>query len=438
VFAAFDKSGSPGCALAVTRDGRIVYEHGYGSAELEWDIPIGPTTVFNIGSISKQFVAASIVLLAERNKLSLDDDIRKHIPELPSYEAPITIRQLLHHTSGVRDLLELMVLAGKDINTHYRIEEYLDILARQKELNFPPGSQYLYSNSGFLLLGVVVQRTSGMSLRQFADQNIFQPLGMKDTHFHDDNRMIVVRRAESYAPAPGGGWRLDYSTNFDRVGPGGVNTTVEDMVRWDHSFDTGALGGPNFRATMLTRGVLNNGDTIPYALALVHGQQGGLATISHGGSSLGFRAQYLRFPDQHLSTIVLCNTPTNPTRLAAEVAQLYLRDAMRPGAVSSATSAGPARAEHVDVILGPSDLLMYAGQYWSDEIAARYDVAVKDGKLVVKRFGFEEVPLEAIGADKFLGAFGTIEFRRTPGGAVNEFRLQGGRMKNLLFRRAGG
>ena len=140
IFAAFDKPGSPGCALAVVRDGRIVYEHGYGTAELEWSIPITPATVFNIGSLSKQFVAASIVLLAEQGKLSLDDDIRKYVPELPRYEAPISLRQLLHHTSGVRDLLELMLLAGKDINTHYRIDEYVDILARQKEATSRPAA----------------------------------------------------------------------------------------------------------------------------------------------------------------------------------------------------------------------------------------------------------------------------------------------------------
>jgi CubicO group peptidase (beta-lactamase class C family) len=442
VFAAFDKPGSPGCALGVAQQGKMLYEKGYGMAELEWAIPNSPGAVFNVGSMSKEFVAASIVLLSERRALSLDDDIRRFIPEMPRYQAPITIRELLHHTSGIRDMLELMVLAGRDINTHYRIEEYLDLLSRQKELNFPPGSAHLYSNSGYLLLGVIVQRASGMSLREFAEKNIFGPLGMKDTHFHDDNRMIIERRAISYAPS-GDHWMLDYSTNFDRVGPGGVNTTVRDMALWDHSFDTGALGGPNFRATMLTRGVLTNGDTIPYALALVHGEQGGLPTISHGGSSLGFRAHYVRFPEQHLAVIVQCNTPTNPARLAAQVAELYLGDVMKSGTVTAAgTGAAPAteRARGAGAssatTLSAAALAPYAGEYRSEEIGVTYRVAVRDGRLVVQRFGFEEIPVTPTGADRFRGTFGTLEFKRTSSG-VPEFRLQGGRMKNLLFKRVG-
>jgi CubicO group peptidase (beta-lactamase class C family) len=432
VFSAYDTPGSPGCALGVAQNGRMLYEHGYGTAELEWGIPISPTTVFNVGSISKQFVAASIALLAERGQLSLDDDIRKFVPELPAYQAPITIRELLHHTSGIRDMLELMYLAGVDINTHHSTDEYLGLLARQKELNFPPGTQHLYSNSGYFLLGLVVQRVSGTSLRTFAEQNIFGPLGMTDTHFHDDNRMIIPRRAESYARA-GDRWLLDYSTNFDRVGPGGVNTTVRDMVRWDHSFDTGSLGGPAFRTTMLTRGVLANGDTIPYALALVHGEQGGLPTISHGGSSLGFRAHYLRFPEQHVAVVVLCNTPTNSARLAAQVAALYLGGQMRPSTVAAATQQQGA-GEPKEVALGASELQSFTGTYRSDELDATFRIVPKGERLVVRRSGADDVTLVPIGGDRFRSAIGTLEFSRASAGE-REFRLQGGRMKNLLFRR---
>lgn len=430
VFATYDAPGSPGCALGVAQNGRMLYEHGYGTAELEWGIPISPATVFNVGSISKQFVAASIALLAERGQLSLDDDIRKFVPELPRYQAPITVRQLLHHTSGIRDMLELMYLAGLDINTHHSTEEYLGLLARQKELNFAPGTQHLYSNSGYFLLGLVVQRVSGTSLRTFAERNIFSALGMKDTHFHDDNRMIIPRRAESYARA-GDHWVLDYSTNFDRVGPGGVNTTVRDMALWDHSFDTGALGGPAFRATMLTRGVLANGDTIPYALALVHGEQGGLRTISHGGASLGFRAHYLRFPEQHVAVIVLCNTPANPARLAAQVATLYLGDRMRPPTV--AATAQQSAGEASEVPLAASQLERFVGEYRSDELDATFRLAAKDGRLVVRRVGADDVPLVPIGGGRFRSPLGTLEFSTQTG--EREFRLQGGRMKNLLFRR---
>jgi CubicO group peptidase (beta-lactamase class C family) len=197
-----------------------------------------------------------------------------------------------------------------------------------------------------------------MSLRDFAERNIFGPLGMKDTHIHDDNRMIIARRAEAYSPAPGGaGFVLEYSTNFDRVGPGGVNTTVRDMALWDHSFDTGTLGGPEFRRTMLTRGVLTSGDSMPYALGLQHGEEGGLRTISHGGSSLGFRAHYLRFPDQHVSIFVLA-TPINRAVATRRAGLSRNRDEGTGSRTSAQAAAAPAEAA-----LPAAELQNFTGQY---------------------------------------------------------------------------
>jgi len=199
LFTVWDTPDSPGCALGIIKDGKLIYKRGYGMANLEHNIPISATTVLRIGSTSKQFTAMSIALLAEQGKISLDDDIRKCLSEMPEYESPITIRHLIHHTSGIRDYLELMELAGRRDDDYYTDDEAIDMLARQKELNFKPGDEFLYSNSGYFLLSAIAKRASGKSLREFAQENIFKPLSMNNTHFHDDHTMIVKNRAAGYS-----------------------------------------------------------------------------------------------------------------------------------------------------------------------------------------------------------------------------------------------
>ncbi|UCC40224.1 MAG: beta-lactamase family protein, partial [Candidatus Aminicenantes bacterium] len=220
LFSKWDSTISPGAALAIIKDGRIVYKRGYGMANLEHNIPITPTSVFRIGSTSKQFTASCVAILALQGKISLDDDIRKHIPELPKYEKPITIRHLLHHTSGMRDYLTLSAIAALPDDHFYTPKDSVELLSRQRGLNFPPGEEHLYSNSGYLLLGVIVQRVSGKSLNDFAQTHIFKPLGMENTHFHDDHTMVVENRADGYSPLKKG-FRIDMTT-LDHVGDGGV------------------------------------------------------------------------------------------------------------------------------------------------------------------------------------------------------------------------
>jgi len=219
LFAEWDKPDSPGCALAVIRNSEIIYKRGYGTAELEHDVPISPKTVFYLGSVSKQFVAESIALLDEQGKLSFDDDIRKFVPEIPDYGHPITVRRLIHHTSGLRDYLELWTYAGRNYMDSMLEDEVLAMLSRQKELNFPTGEQYMYSNSGYFLLALIVERASGQSLRNFAEANIFKPFGMHATHFHDDNTMIVKNRAIGHFEKDDDGWGL-LTQRFALVGSG--------------------------------------------------------------------------------------------------------------------------------------------------------------------------------------------------------------------------
>src|SRR5579859_2291679 len=283
LFQKMDTPSSPGCALSVIKDGRIVYEHGYGMADLDHDVPITPTTIFHVASMSKQFTAASILLLAQEGKLSLDDPVRKYIPELPDFGTPITIRQLIHHTSGLRDQWDLLGLAGwrysLDLITD---DDVLSVISRQKDLNFAPGTKHLYSNTGYTLLAQIVKRVSGESFREFTTARFFAPLGMKSTHFRDDHAEIVKHMAYGYEPAKDT-FRISL-TNFDTVGATSLLTTVEDLALWDENFYHPKVGGQALIDRLLERGKLNNGEQLDYASGLVVGTYRGLRTVDHGGA----------------------------------------------------------------------------------------------------------------------------------------------------------
>jgi len=332
VFAEFDYPGSVGCALGVARGGEFLYKKGYGFANLDWDIPITPTTVFYVGSVSKQFTAATIALLAHEGLVSLDDDIRKHLPEMPEYDPPVTIRHLLHHTSGVPDMYRIMSENGLTTWNRFSRAEALELLAQQ-ELDFPAGERYQYSNGGYFALSMIVERASGRTLAEYSFEKIFEPLGMSDTHFHDDPVQIVKRRAMSYMPLDNsdGQYYQSYQGNFALPGAGGLYTTVEDLLLWDRNFLENRLGGPDFLGVMHTKGVLSNGEVLDYALAIREGEHRGLRTLGHTGSMMGFKAYYVRYPEQQFSTWVLCNMgDIVPAELGSRIAELYLSESMEP------------------------------------------------------------------------------------------------------------
>lgn len=323
LFSQWDKKDTPGCALAIVKDGEIIYKHGYGLANLELNIPITPKSVFYIGSVSKQFVTMCIAILAKQGKLSLDDDIRKYIPELPDYGHPITVRHLIHHTSGLRDYLTLLGIVGIDYGTYHQ-DDVVELIAHQKELNFKPGEEYLYSNSGYFFLAVIVERASDKSLREFAEENIFKPLGMENSHFHDDYRMLIKNRASGYFPAGKGKFRNFIST-FDCVGSGGLFTSVEDLFLWDQNFYHCKVGGKDLIDLMHIKGKLNSGEELDYAFALGISKYKGLKTVGHGGALGGYRSTLIRFPEQNFSVICLSNLSSfNPSRIAQQVADIYL------------------------------------------------------------------------------------------------------------------
>ena len=359
VFAAFDHSNTPGCALAVFRDGQFAYRRGYGMANLEHGIAITPRSVFDIGSTSKQFAAASMVLLAIDGKLGLDDEVQKYLPELPRYQKPVTIRHLLNHTSGLRDYLTLMGLRGTNFDGVTTDRDAYDLVVRQRALNFEPGSEWLYSNTGYFLLSQIIKHVTGQTFAQFAKARIFDPLGMRDTHIHDDHTMIVPMRATGYEPNATG-YAISMS-GFEQTGDGAVNTTVEDLLKWDANFYTPVVGGERLLRELETQGTLNNGTRLDYALGLFIDQHRGLRRVRHGGAWAGYRADLVRFPGAHTSVASLCNFATaQPSEYVDRVADIVLRDRFAPVA-SATSSSGSVRPSAAAV--SAAQLQRLAGRY---------------------------------------------------------------------------
>lgn len=390
IFARWDKRDSPGCALAIIKDGTIIYKRGYGMANLENGIPITSQSVFYVGSVSKQFVAMCIALLAQEGKLSLDDNIRTYVPELPDYGTAITIRHLIHHTSGLRDYLTLEDVAGIPLGFHHE-GDVLDLIARQKELNFNPGEEYLYSNSGYFLLAVIVCRASGKTLRQYAEENIFKPLGMRNSRFHDDYAELVPNRASGYFPASGGTYRNFIST-FDCVGSGGLFSSVEDLFLWDQNFTFPKLGGKDTIELMHTVGTLNDGTKLEYAFALNIQLYKGLRSVSHGGALGGYRSALLRFPEHKFSVICLSNLSTiNPMSLCHQVADIYL-------SVFLEKEEQPEKIKTVP--LGEEILASKTGTFIRFESGEKIGITLKEDQLYF-RYQNREYPLAPLNESEF-------------------------------------
>lgn len=336
VFQRFDRTDSPGCSVGVYQDGRILYARGYGMASLELGVALSPRSVLDVGSISKQFTAMSILMLQKEGKLSLDDPLRKYFPEMPPYADKITLRRALSQTSGLRDIYGLMSQTGRTFAGD--TIDALRLITRSAEPNYTPGERYLYTNSGWILAAQIVYRLTGKTIAQFAAERIFQPLGMHDTRYVADHTEIVPNLAESYAPRPGGGFR-EARSSYDGaiMGAGAIHISIEDFGRWLNNYDSAVVGGRDIIETMMTPMKLNDGrlamsgPTEAYAIGLNVGTLRGLRVESHGGVWAGYRGQFYRFPDQHFAVATFCNlTTSGPDSLARKVAAIYLADRMLP------------------------------------------------------------------------------------------------------------
>lgn len=396
IFARWNSNTSAGCAVGVVKDGLVVLEEAYGMADLEHDVPNTPETIFEGGSLSKQFTAAAVVLLALDGKLTLDDDIREYVPELPDYGHTITLRHLMTHTSGLRDWGSVASISGwgREQRSHDH-DDVLDILSRQTALNFVPGHEYSYSNSGYNLLAIVVDRVSGMPFADFSMERIFQPLGLRNTQWRDDYHRIVPGRSSAYS-ATGDGWEINRPIEHVH-GNGGILTTVGDLGIWAQALEDGRLGGSEFVRMMHETGRLNDGSDIVYAGGLRVEPYRGVRSVTHTGSTAGYRAFLGRYPDQGLSVAMLCNASNAPTSgNGTAVAQVYLGDAVEEPTPNRAVPAGS---------VGPVDRLtgLFADPVTGSTmtVGARGDGSLTiDGRVMVRTGVLEFAPTN--GARRFV------------------------------------
>jgi CubicO group peptidase (beta-lactamase class C family) len=516
IFDRFTRT-TPGCGVGLAKDGRTLYVHGYGSSNLEYDVPNTENTVFESGSVAKQFTASAMLMLVADGKLTLDDDIHKYLPEVPSFGGQkITIRNLLTHTSGLRDQWGLLGIEGRGPGTQVHSPlTTLDLVVHQKMLNFPPGSDYLYSNTGYALAALIIERVSGKTLQEFTQERLFKPLGMTHTQLRDDFTRVVPNRATAYSGSEATGFHQDMPfTNM--IGNGGVLSTMGDLLKWNENLDHPTVGGPSYVEAIETRMRLTNGRLLTYALGLEVVDYHGIGEVGHSGSTAGYRTFLARYPDQHVSAAVWCNAAyANPTSLLHQVVDLVLvkpsgvaqqqavsenvtrlpaevlskwagmyRDphtdqtitlSVANGSLSTGGRGGgpwmPLAADHFRAPLGDVTLSGaaggralrliradgdtvryeevrpatsprledYAGTYTSDELDVVLTLAVKDGKLVMRRRPADEFELRPVYADDFQagggGGLGTVRFARGAHGRVTGLAFFAGRVLDVRFRR---
>ena len=420
VFAPWNTTSSPGCAIGVSRAGALVFSRGYGMANLEYDVAISPESIFHVASISKQFAAFSVALLAADGKLSLDDEVRKHLPEIPDFGKRITIRHLMHHTSGLRDQWTLQNYAGWREDDVITEADVLQMAARQRGLNFDPGAEYLYSNTGFTLLGAIVKRVSGQSLREFTEARIFAPLGMSRTHFHNDHTMIVRQRTSAYQPRPDGGFRISIPV-FDTDGATSLFTTVGDLLRWEQNYVDAKVGGRTLVDEAQVSGRLNDGSPAGYGWGLAVGAYRGVRAIGHGGADAGYRADVIRFPDHDLAIAAFCNLSTiAPGELTRQVADVLLpASALAPLPAPTTPSA---------------DALQLAGVYWNPVTDDVRRITVVDGTL---RAGPTGPALLTLGDGRFTTGprGGEVRFPPAPPSNDQELHLLAPPLAPAVFKR---
>jgi CubicO group peptidase (beta-lactamase class C family) len=422
-------SSTPGCAVGVAVGGKPVLLKAYGMADLEHDVRNTPETIFESGSVAKQFTALAVQLLAGDGKLSLDDPVRKFIPELPDYKAPLTIRHMLNHTSGLRDWGSVASIAGSPRTTReYTHGHVLDIAARQKSLNFEPGSKWSYSNTGFNLSAIIVARVSGMSFAQFSKDRIFTPLGMTKTSWRDDHTRIVKGRAIAYARQDG---EYHIEMPFENVhGNGGLLTTVGDLLIWNENFVNPKVGSAKLLGEMAAAGHFNDGKPLEYGLGLYVQNYRGLANINHSGSTAGYRAHLNRFPKSHTSVAVLCNGSDGAaTRSANLVSEIFLGLERSAPPVAGQNSDTPETGKPMP---SNADMAAYAGDFWSGEAETMLTVTVDRG-LILRRRPDSAIGLTPLGGDQFRGSIGTVTFRRNAAGVIEALSIRQDRVWDLRF-----
>jgi CubicO group peptidase (beta-lactamase class C family) len=435
IFSRWDSPNSPGGTVGIIKEGDLIFAKGYGSANLDYNIPNESHTVYRIGSTSKQFTAACIVLLSQQGKLSLEDKLIKYFPDFPAYANDITIQHLLNHTSGIRDYLILARLSGLGSDDHYTDKMVMKWLMNQKELNFNPGDEYLYSNSGFWLLGQIVNSVSGVTMAEYAEENIFIPLEMNETHFHNAHKEIVKNRASGYRPNKKGGYSISMTT-LDMIGDGGIFTTVEDLAKWDASFYGSEILNKDFWEKMTRVGTLNNGEELTYASGLLVTTYKGLKITQHGGSMVGFKADMIRFREAQFSVVILANrADSNPTQMAYKVADLFLKNAYKRGNKTKTIKTKSKDKSLQSITLTKKELKAFEGAYWSTKNKSSRKLEVRNDTLNYVRANGRATQMFPISKNKFqmIGPRLPVVLEVTSTGTVKEFTLQSPNAALLKF-----
>ena len=434
-------SETAGVAIAVVKDGAIVFEKGYGMANLEYAIPITPKTIFHIASVSKQFTAFSIYLLEKEGKISFEDNIRKYIPEVPNFGKPITIKHLLYHTSGLKDQWALLTLAGWRMDDVITTDQILKLVSQQKELNFPTGTQFKYSNTGYTLLAEIVKRVSGQSFAEFTEAKIFLPLGMTNTQFYDDHEKIVKNRAYSYGQE--NGFSKKRTLSYSNVGATSLFTTVEDLSKWTMNFEKPIVGDSELikkfnelaklddeKPVILT---VLDGETIYHAKGQFFRNYRGLTLFNHTGGDAGYRTYLARFPEKRFSVIVLSNDESfSSLKTGLDIAKFYLKDDLK-----KRITVKPQNIENNPIKPFNSDLTEFEGEYYNPELTTTYQLKVNGNKLIMSHRRLSDIELTQIGKDKFSGTntFGfEMKILRTSQEVVG-FEISNFGAKNVKFVR---
>ena len=403
IFSAVNSTASPGCSVGADRNGQPLFRRAYGIANLETATPFSVTTISESGSTAKQFVAASLVLLALDGTLSLDDDVAKWVPEVKGVGKRISVRQLLSHTSGLPDRYTLHDVEGRPAGeTDHPNAEVLDIVSHLRELNFDPGEDYLYSNTGYIVAVAVLERASGKSLDAFTHERIFAPLGMTSTRWRQDHRVVVAGRASAYSGTIATGFRNDHP--FTRVfGSGGLLLTVDDMLRWSAAMQNGTGHWAAVRDSMSAVIHLNDGTGITYGLGVSTDIWRGVKRVSHTGATGGYRAALYRFPDQKASVAMFCNLGSvNLSGLLSGTVTAVLGDALIPATADTATT----------IAATPEALAAFAGRYFAPRTEELVILQARNGQLVDSLSDIVYLP---VSADRFRGKGSATEllFSRT-------------------------
>ncbi len=434
LFEAWNNENNPGGAIGIVKNGEMIFSKGYGMANLQHKIPFSPASVADIGSVAKQITSFSIALLADEGKLSLDDEIHDFFPDLPRYPHPITVRHLVHHTSGLREIYGALQLTGWTGGDGIRQEDVLELLRLQKELNFKPGERYSYCNTAYGLLGEIIQKASGQSFEDFLQARIFKPLGMNHTYVMDRQGEIFPNEADSYQPTSEG--FLEVYDNSTMVGQGGIYSNVEDMAKWVANFQQPRVGNKAVMRQILEKAVLNNGDTLNYAFGLNNLVYRGTQLVTHSGSSAGFRSWMAWFPNHDLGIVIQTNrSDAERAELMPKVTEILMKDQLaEEEKEEDSKDNNPVKPEKKEYSL--EKLTKYAGQYYSPELEKVYHFYVDEAekKLMVRSFRTSPFQLKPQPErHAFSGPNFKMEFQEDDAGRITGFRISNGRVLGLKF-----